>query len=286
MKNGRVDGNGGLLFSLDMESAGFMKTMSGINKAIGLLKKETKALDRIYKSTGDEVGRLEETYKSMTRQLDVMKTKQEQLKKELKTMSPDTKKYQQQAQEINKVTGQIAELEAKVKQNRHAYANLNIEGDKLRENLKATNGVLKSQQSIFEANGNLVKANKIQQKRLREEINQTNKIRQTEIAKLSKLKQEFGKHSNEVKNQITKINELKLKNRELGTEYERAASKSDYFNKRQQALNTTLGRNLKNLKDNKSRLIEMRNAFMSVGAVSTAMAYPMARAIGGSDPLS
>lgn len=282
MKNGKVGGNGGLLFSLDMESAGFMKTMSGINKAIGLLAKETKALDRIYKSTGDEVGRLEETYQSMTRQLDVMKTKQSQLNKELKDMSPDTKKYQQQAQEINKVTGQIAELEAKLKSNRHAYANLNIEGDKLRENLKATNGVLKSQQSIFEANGNLVEANRVHQQRLRNEITETNKIRQTEISKLSKIKEEFGKHSNEVKNQISKINELKLKHSELSNAYDKTADKTDYLNKRQQALDTTLGRNLKNLKDNKDRLIEMRNAFMSVGAVSTGMAYPMARAIGGS----
>ena len=86
--------------------------------------------------------------------------------------------------------------------------------------------------SLYKAQGNEVKALKTQQEGLKNQIKTINQLRQTEYAQLGKLKARFGAHSNEVRDQITKINTLKATQNEytqslktMGSQLQVAANK-------------------------------------------------------------
>ena len=54
--NGKVIGK--LVAQLDLQTGGFMKSTTGVNKAIRQVRSNLKTLDKFYKASGDEMGRL------------------------------------------------------------------------------------------------------------------------------------------------------------------------------------------------------------------------------------
>lgn len=284
VKAGKPYGN--MIIRMDMDTAQFTQSLTAIRRGSRNLRDEMKAVNNVFRGSGNEAKRLGEEFKVLERIMKQQEKEYQSLanrKRELeKQNKTETVQYTNIVQQMNRVTGSMARYENQIKQNRDANAKLNVEGRKLENTLKSTSAHLKSSVGLYKAQGNEVKALKTQQEGLKNQIKTINQLRQTEYAQLGKLKARFGAHSNEVRDQITKINTLKATQNEYTQSLKSMGSQLQVAANKQRLLETGFGRNLQALKRNKAAIIEVRNSLMSIGAVSTTMAYPMARAIGGS----
>ena len=284
VKAGKPYGN--MIIRMEMDSAQFTNSITAATRGARFLRGELKSVNNIFKSTGNESQKLSEEFKILEKLLDkqgdkykLLADKKKELEKQNKTESVQ---YSNIAHQMNKVTGEMAVYESQIKKNRDANAKLNVSGRNLESTLKSTSAHLKSSVNLYRSQGNEVKALQAKQKGLANQIKTMNQLRQSEIAQLGKLKARFGAHSNEVRDQITKINTLKATQNEYTQSLKSMGSQLQVAANKQKLLETGFGRNLQALKRNKAAVIEVRNSLMSIGAVATTMAYPMARAIGGS----
>ena len=193
--NGKVGGNGDILYSITMDTAGSVKSITGLTRNISMLGREMRNVDRIFRANGDETGRLRERYKLMQNQMDQLREKQKRLKNELKSFAKGSDAYKKQQADINQVTSQMAKLESQMKQNRNEYAKLNVESDKLRNSIKSESNMLKERAALYRKQGNAQAATVVEQKRLRNELSKTNALIGSEEAQLKKLKAQFGRNS-------------------------------------------------------------------------------------------
>nr|WNM55717.1 hypothetical protein CoNPh37_CDS0051 [Staphylococcus phage S-CoN_Ph37] len=88
--NGKVVGK--LVAQLDLQTAGFMKSTTGVNKAIRQIRSNLKTLDKFYKASGDEMNRLNSKYKQSKILMETYKEKLNGLKKELSSLKNLTHK--------------------------------------------------------------------------------------------------------------------------------------------------------------------------------------------------
>lgn len=284
VKAGKPYGN--MIIRMDMDTAQFTQSLTAIRRGSRNLRDEMKAVNNVFRGSGNESKRLGEEFKVLQR---VMKQQEKEYqalgnrKRELeKQNKTETVQYANIVQQMNRVTGAMSRYENQIEQNRDANAKLNVSARNLESTLKSTSAHLKSSVNLYRSQGNEVKALQAKQKGLANQIKTMNQLRQSEIAQLGKLKARFGAHSNEVRDQITKINTLKATQNEYNQSLKNMGNQMKMAASKQRLLQTGFGRSLQALKRNKAAVIEVRNSLMSIGAVATTMAYPMARAIGGS----
>ena len=277
--NGKVGGNGDILYSITMETASSVKSITGLTRNISMLGREMRNINRVYRANGDEAGRLQKTHDAMGKKMDQLREKQKRLKDELETFKEGSDAYKKQQSSINRVTSEMEMLESQMKQNRNEYAKLNTEADKLRNSMKSESGMLKERAALYRKQGNAQAATVVEQKRLRNELSKTNALIGSEEAQLKKLKAQFGRNSAEVMDHRAKISRLRSSYIDLGNQAKQVGAQMDYLTKKQQLMNTGFGRSLGALKRNRAGLAELRNSMMSVGAGVTAMSYPLMRGL-------
>ena len=284
VKAGKPYGN--MIIRMDMDTAQFTQSLTAIRRGSRNLRDEMKAVNNVFRGSGNEAKRLGEEFKVLQRvmkqqekEYQALENRKRELEKQNKT---ETVQYANIVQQMNRATGAMSRYENQIEQNRDANAKLNVSARNLESTLKSTSAHLKSSVNLYRSQGNEVKALQAKQKGLANQIKTMNQLRQSEIAQLGKLKARFGAHSNEVRDQITKINTLKSTQNEYTQSLKSMGSQMQMAASKQRLLQTGFGRSLQALKRNKAAVIEVRNSLMSIGAVATTMAYPMARAIGGS----
>lgn len=277
--NGKVGGNGDILYSITMETASSVKSITGLTRNISMLGREMRNINRVYRANGDEAGRLQKTHDAMGKKMDQLREKQKRLTDDLESFKKGSDAYKKQQSDINRVTSEMEMLESQMKQNRNEYAKLNTEADKLRNSMKSESGMLKERVALYRKQGNAQAATVVEQKRLRNELSKTNALIGSEEAQLKKLKAQFGRNSAEVMDHRAKISRLRSSYIDLGNQAKQVGAQMDYLTKKQQLMNTGFGRSLGALKRNRAGLAELRNSMMSVGAGVTAMSYPLMRGL-------
>ncbi|HIS63621.1 MAG TPA: hypothetical protein IAC14_15555 [Candidatus Scybalomonas excrementigallinarum] len=277
--NGKVGGNGDILYSITMDTAGSVKSITGLTRNISMLGREMRNINRVYRANGDEAGRLQKTHDAMGKKMDQLREKQKRLTDDLESFKKGSDAYKKQQSDINRVTSEMEMLESQMKQNRNEYAKLNTEADKLRNSMKSESGMLKERAALYRKQGNAQAATVVEQKRLRNELSKTNALIGSEEAQLKKLKAQFGRNSAEVMDHRAKISRLRSSYIDLGNQAKQVGAQMDYLTKKQQLMNTGFGRSLGALKRNRAGLAELRNSMMSVGAGVTAMSYPLMRGL-------
>lgn len=277
--NGKVGGNGDILYSITMETASSVKSITGLTRNISMLGREMRNINRVYRANGDEAGRLQKTHDAMGKKMDQLREKQKRLIDDLESFKKGSDAYKKQQSDINRVTSEMEMLESQMKQNRNEYAKLNTEADKLRNSMKSESGMLKERAALYRKQGNAQAATVVEQKRLRNELSKTNALIGSEEAQLKKLKAQFGRNSAEVMDHRAKISRLRSSYIDLGNQAKQVGAQMDYLTKKQQLMNTGFGRSLGALKRNRAGLAELRNSMMSVGAGVTAMSYPLMRGL-------
>ena len=277
--NGKVGGNGDILYSITMETASSVKSITGLTRNISMLGREMRNINRVYRANGDEAGRLQKTHDAMGKKMDQLREKQKRLTDDLESFKKGSDAYKKQQSDINRVTSEMEMLESQMKQNRNEYAKLNTEADKLRNSMKSESGMLKERAALYRKQGNAQAATVVEQKRLRNELSKTNALIGSEEAQLKKLKAQFGRNSAEVMDHRAKISRLRSSYIDLGNQAKQVGAQMDYLTKKQQLMNTGFGRSLGALKRNRAGLAELRNSMMSVGAGVTAMSYPLMRGL-------
>src|SRR5699024_7988879 len=98
--NGRVAGK--LIVQMDLQSAGFMKSATGINTSRRSMRSKLKTLDKFDKANGDEVGRLSQKYKQSSQLMTTYREKLRGLKSKLRGMKPNTQAFVQQQNQITR----------------------------------------------------------------------------------------------------------------------------------------------------------------------------------------
>ena len=277
--NGKVGGNGDILYSITMETASSVKSITGLTRNISMLGREMRNINRVYRANGDEAGRLQKTHDAMGKKMDQLREKQKRLTDDLESFKKGSDAYKKQQSDINRVTSEMEMLESQMKQNRNEYAKLNVESDKLRNSMKSESSMLKERAALYRKQGNAEAATVVEQKRLRNELSKTNALIGSEEAQLKKLKAQFGRNSAEVMDHRAKISRLRSSYIDLGNQAKQVGAQMDYLTKKQQLMNTGFGRSLGALKRNRAGLAELRNSMMSVGAGVTAMSYPLMRGL-------
>lgn len=277
--NGKVGGNGDILYSITMETASSVKSITGLTRNISMLGREMRNINRVYRANGDEAGRLQKTHDAMGKKMDQLREKQKRLTDDLESFKKGSDAYKKQQSDINRVTSEMEMLESQMKQNRNEYARLNVESDKLRNSMKSESNMLKERAALYRKQGNAQAATGVEQKRLRNELSKTNALIGSEEAQLKKLKAQFGRNSAEVNDHRAKISRLRSSYIDLGNQAKQVGAQMDYLTKKQQLMNTGFGRSLGALKRNRAGLAELRNSMMSVGAGVTAMSYPLMRGL-------
>ena len=111
--NGKVSGQ--LVVQMDLQSAGFFKTATGVNEAIRSMRSNLKTLDKFYKANGDEVGRLSQKYKQSSQLMTTYQEKIKGLKSELKGLKPNTQAFVQQQNQIRRTEADMAQLSNEMK---------------------------------------------------------------------------------------------------------------------------------------------------------------------------
>ena len=211
VKAGKPYGN--MIIRMDMDSAQFTQSITGARRGARFLREELKTVNNVFRGTGKESQRLSEELKVLRKMMENQSDQYQKLnarKKELESQNKrETVQYANIVKDLNRVTGTMARYESQIDQNKDSTAKLNVEGKSLEATLKSTSAHLKSSVNLYKSQGNAVKALKAEEAGLKGQIKTINQLRQTEYAILGKLKARFGAHSNEVRDQITKINTLK-----------------------------------------------------------------------------
>lgn len=278
-QNGSVRGS--LVVDIGMNSSAFTQSLSGVNKGIRNLKANLNTIDKYFKATGDEIGGLNTKIKQSENLMGMYKERIKQAEAAMKGLKPNTQDFVKYQTTINRTQAEIAELESKMKSYRKQLLYTDAEMAKSNAKHKAQAQAISSVIKKYEAEGNALKKSKAERLGVRNSIQQTNKQLQGEQRILAKVKDALGATSNEYKEQSAKISNMKNQLATLNAEYRRAGNAVKVAAVNQRAMNSSFGRSLMYMKDNRAGLTDLRNSFMGMTAVATGAVYPIARALGG-----
>lgn len=278
-QNGSVRGS--LVVDIGMNSSAFTQSLSGVNKGIRNLKANLNTIDKYFKATGDEIGGLNTKIKQSENLMGMYKERIKQAEAAMKGLKPNTQDFVKYQTTINRTQAEIAELESKMKSYRKQLLYTDAEMAKSNAKHKAQAQAISSVIKKYEAEGNALKKSKAERLGVRNSIQQTNKQLQGEQRILAKVKDALGATSNEYKEQSAKISNMKNQLATLNAEYKRAGNAVKVAAVNQRAMNSSFGRSLMYMKDNRAGLTDLRNSFMGMTAVATGAVYPIARALGG-----
>ena len=277
--NGKVIGK--LVAQLDLQTGGFMKSTTGVNKAIRQVRSNLKTLDKFYKSSGDEMGRLNSKLDQSKVLMDQYKEKVRQLKTELNDLKPNTQAFVKQQNQIRRTEADMKQLEAEMKSYRKQMLYVSSDLDKVNSKYKSQKTALEAIKNMYSATGNKVKEFNTEQKLIKANIDRNNNALKYEREILERVRKELGFTSSEYKEQAAKIRTLKAENIGLSETYKQVGREAKIASLNQQSMNTRMGRSVQFMKQNKAGLIDIRNSLMGLTAAAVGVAYPMARAMGG-----
>ena len=277
--NGKVLGK--LVAQLDLQTGGFMKSTTGVNKAIRQVRSNLKTLDKFYKASGDEMGRLNSKLDQSKVLMDQYKEKVKQLKTELNDLKPNTQAFVKQQNQIRRTEADMKQLEAEMKSYRKQMLYVSTDLDKVNSKYKSQKTALEAIKNMYSATGNKVKEFNTEQKLIKANIDRNNNALKYEREILERVRKELGFTSSEYKEQTAKIRTLKAENTRLSESYKQVGREAKIASLNQQSMNTRMGRAAQTMKQNKAGLIDIRNSLMGLTAAAVGVAYPMARAMGG-----
>lgn len=277
--NGKVIGK--LVAQLDLQTGGFMKSTTGVNKAIRQVRSNLKTLDKFYKASGDEMGRLNSKLDQSKVLMDQYKEKVKQLKTELNDLKPNTQAFVKQQNQIRRTEADMKQLEAEMKSYRKQMLYVSSDLDKVNSKYKSQKTALEAIKNMYGATGNKVKEFNTEQKLIKANIDRNNNALKYEREILERVRKELGFTSSEYKEQAAKIRTLKAENTRLSESYKQVGREAKIASLNQQSMNTRMGRSVQFMKQNKAGLIDIRNSLMGLTAAAVGVAYPMARAMGG-----
>ena len=277
--NGRVVGK--LVVQMDLQSAGFMNSATGINKAIRSMRSNLKTLDKFYKANGDEVGRLSQKYKQSSELMTIYKEKVKDLKSELKGLKPNTQAFVQQQNQIRRTEADMAQLSNEMKSYRKQLLYQDSALEKTNAKYKQQASVINSSISRYKAEGNAVKQSIAERRKVKNAIDQHNASIRSNEKILNRIRVIMGKNSAEYAEQRSKLKALKAETASYDAQLTQTTQKIKAMTVQQRASNSAMGRAMLGMQKNKNGLIDMRNSFMGLTAAAVGMAYPVARALGG-----
>ena len=277
--NGKVTGK--LIVQMDLQSAGFMNSATGVNKAIRTMRSNLKTLDKFYKANGDEVGRLSSKYKQSSQLMTTYKEKLKGLKAELKGLKPNTQAFVQQQNQIRRTEADMAQLSNEMKSYRKQLLYQDSALDKTNAKYKQQASVINSSIARYKAEGNALKQSIAERRKVKNAISQNNASMAGENRILNNIKNALGRTSAEYKEQAAKIRTIKAETAGYKAQLTSLTNKMKAAAIQQRAMNSGMGRALGSMQRNKAGLIDMRNSFMGLTAAAVGMAYPVVRAIGG-----
>lgn len=277
--NGRVAGR--LIVHLDMENAGFYKSLTGANKAVSGLKGQLKDLQRTHRQMGASQQSYNQQIKASN---ELMKAQEERIKKvesQLTQMKQGTQQYQKRYLQLQNLRREY---------DRMSYNTEQLRKKELlhRDSISQINSKFKQQQAIIAANiqrykteGNALKTVKAERQQLRNTIERNNALWREEVQVLKRVRTELGANSSEYQEQRAKLRMLSAETKRYNTELMTMRQRQKMAMVQQNLNNSAMGRGLLTLQKNKSGLIDLRNSFLGLTAAATGMAFPVAMAIGG-----
>lgn len=277
--NGKVSGQ--LIVQMDLQSAGFLKTATGVNKAIRSMRSNLKTLDKFYKANGDEVGRLSQKYKQSSQLMTTYQEKLKSLKTELKGLKPNTQAFVQQQNQIRRTEADMAQLSNEMKAYRKQLLYQDSALQKTNAKYKQQASVINASISRYKAEGNALKQSIAERRKVKNAIDQHNASIRSNEKILNRIRVVMGKNSAEYAEQRGKLKALKAETSSYNAQLTQTTNKMKALAVQQRASNSVMGRAMTNMQKNKAGLIDMRNSFMSLTAAAVGMTYPVTRAIGG-----
>ena len=277
--NGKVVGK--LVAQLDLQTAGFMKSTTGVNKAIRQIRSNLRTLDKFYKANGDEMNRLNSKYKQSKVLMETYREKLNGLRKELNGLKPNTQAFIKQQSQIRRTEADMKQLEAEMKSYRKQMLYVNSSISQANAKYKAHRAVLEANRKMAEAQGNAEKKLRYDKKLMAAQIQRNNEILKGERVILGRIRSTLGITSNEYKEQAAKVKQLKAENVGLTASMKSVNRQMLAYRASQKNMNKGLGRSFQFMKQNKAGLIDVRNSLMGLTAAATGVAYPIARAMGG-----
>lgn len=277
--NGKVSGQ--LIVQMDLQSAGFFKSATGVNKAIRSMRSNLKTLDKFYKANGDEVGRLSQKYKQSSQLMTTYQEKLKSLKTELKGLKPNTQAFVQQQNQIRRTEADMAQLSNEMKAYRKQLLYQDSALQKTNAKYKQQASVINASISRYKAEGNALKQSIAERRKVKNAIDQHNASIRSNEKILNRIRVVMGKNSAEYAEQRGKLKALKAETSSYNAQLTQTTNKMKALAVQQRASNSVMGRAMTNMQKNKAGLIDMRNSFMGLTAAAVGMAYPVTRAIGG-----
>lgn len=277
--NGKVSGQ--LVVQMDLQSAGFFKSATGVNKAIRSMRSNLKTLDKFYKANGDEVGRLSQKYKQSSQLMTTYQEKIKGLKSELKGLKPNTQAFVQQQNQIRRTEADMAQLSNEMKSYRKQLLYQDSALQRTNSKYKQQASVINSSISRYKAEGNALKQSIAERRKVKNSIDQHNASIRSNEKILNRIRVVMGKNSAEYAEQRGKLKALKAETAGYNAQLTQTTNKMKAMAVQQRASNTAMGGAMASMQRNKAGLIDMRNSFMGLTAAAVGMAFPVARALGG-----
>lgn len=277
--NGKVAGK--LVVQMDLQSAGFMNSATGINKAIRSMRSNLRTLDKFYKANGDEVGRLGQKYKQSSQLMTTYKEKLKGLKSELKGLKPNTQAFVQQQNQIKRTEADMAQLSNEMRAYRKQLLYQDSALQKTNQKYKQQAAVINASISRYKAEGNALKQSIAERRKVKNSIDQHNASIRSNEKILNRIRVVMGKNSAEYAEQRGKLKALKAETASYNAQLTQTTQKMKAMAVQQRASNSAMGRAMIGMQKNKAGLIDMRNSFMGLTAAAIGMAFPVVRAIGG-----
>lgn len=277
--NGKVAGR--LIVNLDMESAGFYKSVTGANKAVSGLKGQLKDLQRTHRQMGASQQSYNQQIKASN---ELMKAQQERIRKiesQLTQMKQGTQQYQKRYLQLQNLRREY---------DRMSYNTEQLRKKELlhRDAISQINSKFKQQQAIIASNiqrykneGNALKTIKAERQQLRNTIERNNALWKEEANILKRVRSQLGSNSAEYQEQRAKLRMLASETKRYNAELTQMRQQQKMAMIQQNLNNSAMGRGMLALQKNKAGLIDLRNSFLGLTAAATGMAFPVAMAIGG-----
>lgn len=276
---GKVTGQ--LIVRMDLQSGGFFKSATGINKAIRAIKSNLKTLDVQYKASGDKMSYLNNKISQSEELMQTYRERVKQLKKELATMKPDTQAFVKQQNQIRRTEADMSLLESQMKSYRKELLYVDSEIGKVTAKFKSQNAAIKANMARYEMEGNEVKKLVNQKRLLKNQIAENNSVMKSEQAILKRVGDALGRNSAEYQEQKAKLIGLQAQQKRYNAELELTARKARAAAVQQNFYNSRMGNMANAMAKNKNGLIDMRNSFLGLSAAAVGAAYPIARAFTG-----
>lgn len=277
--NGKVAGR--LIVSLDMESAGFYKSLTGADKAVRGLKGQLKDLQRTHRQMGASQQSYSQQIKASN---ELMKAQQERIKgveNQLSQMKKGTQQYQNRYMQLQNLRREYQRMEFNTEKLRKQELLHSDSVSKITNQYKQQAGIINATIQKYKSEGNELKVIQAQRAQIRNSVERNNALWREEANILKRVRAELGANSNEYVNQKTKLRLLEAETQRYNAELQKMRMQQKQAMVQQQMTNTSLGRGLIALQKNKSGLIDLRNSFMGLTAAAVGMAFPVAAAIGG-----